>query len=96
MRKILIFILGLSSSFAFADNNSTSRSITQCAELLPNGTYSVGLTFNTKDNKTDLSTLSVSDVNAREVIELPKKQLATFTKCIMPLISSNPLAFDDN
>ncbi|PMH93342.1 hypothetical protein, partial [Vibrio cyclitrophicus] len=92
---VYILIVGLSSGFAFA-GNSDFKSMTQCAELLPDSTYSVNIIFNVKDNDSKLSELSVSDVNAKNVLELPKGELKKFTKCMMPLVSDNPLTFDSN
>ncbi|KII75251.1 hypothetical protein, partial [Vibrio renipiscarius] len=67
-----------------------------CAEAhqLPDGNYSISMEIMVKDGKAEVEHLFVDDGSKTES-EIPKSELQGFTGCIIPLISSEKVDFEE-
>lgn len=94
--KLLVFVLTalLSSSVVYAEQ--TPPQIINCAEAhqLPDGNYSISMEIMVKDGKAEVEQLFVDDGSKTES-EIPKSELQGFTGCIIPLVSSEKVEFEE-
>ncbi|MDK9785138.1 hypothetical protein KIT90_27565 [Vibrio sp. B172a] len=94
--KSLVFVLTalLSSPVVYAEQ--TSPKIINCAEVhqLPDGNYSISMELMIKDGKAEVEQLFVDDGSETEA-EIPKLELQGFIGCIVPLVSSEEVEFEE-